>query len=90
VSVDIHIPEKLLGLWEPKRFKVAHGGRGSGKSHSIAQVLLAKGLQAPKRILCVREIQKSLKWRETREGSVESPKLGNNWRPKPTILPNPA
>ena len=61
MSVDIHIPEKLLGLWEPKRFKVAHGGRGSGKSHSIAQVLLAKGLQAPKRILCVREIQKSLK-----------------------------
>jgi len=61
MSIDIHIPEKLLGLWAPKRFKVAHGGRGSGKSHSIAQVLLAKGIEAPKRILCVREIQKSLK-----------------------------
>ena len=61
MSIDIHIPEKLLGLWAPKRFKVAHGGRGSGKSHSIAQVLLGKGIEAPKRILCVREIQKSLK-----------------------------
>lgn len=50
----------MLPLLEPRRFKVMHGGRGGGKSHTVAQVLLALGLQKPLRILCVREVQKSL------------------------------
>lgn len=58
--IALSIPEKMLPLLEPKRFKVMHGGRGGGKSHTVAQVLLALGLQKPLRILCVREVQKSL------------------------------
>ena len=43
----------------PRNF-VYHGGRGSAKSHSIATVLVIAGARRPLRILCAREIQKSL------------------------------
>ncbi len=36
------------------------GGRGGAKSHSIARVLLVLGAQKPLRIICGREIQKSI------------------------------
>ena len=45
----------------PARHKGAKGGRGSGKSHSIARILLARGLSERQRILCAREIQRSIK-----------------------------
>lgn len=60
-SLSIEIPEKLGFLFEPKRYKVAHGGRGGGKSWAFADALLVLGLQSPKRIGCFREIQKSIK-----------------------------
>lgn len=37
-----------------------YGGRGGAKSHAIARSLLVIGMQAPKRIICAREIQKSI------------------------------
>ncbi len=43
------------------RYKVAHGGRGSAKSWTIARILLLKASRAPLRILCAREIQDSIK-----------------------------
>ena len=59
-QVDVRIPAKLLPIFDAKRFKVMHGGRGGGKSHTVAQVLLTMGLQHKLRVLCVREVQKSL------------------------------
>lgn len=56
--------EPLLG---PARYKGAYGGRGSGKSHFFAELLVEDALRFPSeageglRGLCVREIQKSLK-----------------------------
>lgn len=37
-----------------------HGGRGGGKSHTVAQVLLMLAATRKARILCVREVQKSI------------------------------
>lgn len=54
-------PDKLQFLFEPKRYKVAHGGRGSGKSWGFARALLLQGAAEPLRILCTREVQKSIK-----------------------------
>ncbi len=54
-------PSKLKWLFEPHRFKVAYGGRGSGKSWNFARALLIKGTEHPMRILCAREVQKSIK-----------------------------
>ena len=54
-------PSKLKFLFEPHRYKVAYGGRGSGKSWSYARALLMMGTEKPLRVLCTREIQKSIK-----------------------------
>ena len=59
--MDAEFPEKLGFLFEPARYKVAHGGRGSGKSWGFARALLIQGAAAPLRILCTREVQKSIK-----------------------------
>ncbi len=56
-----HFPEKLRFLFQPARYKVAYGGRGSAKSWSFARALLLLGINKPLRILCAREIQKSIK-----------------------------
>lgn len=58
--VNLQVPDKLVPILSPKRFKVMHGGRGGGKSHTVAQVLIMLAMQRKLRILCVREVQKSL------------------------------
>jgi phage terminase large subunit len=56
----IEIPQKLLPLFQPKRYKVIHGGRGSAKSWSVARALVSIGATKPIRVLCARETQKSI------------------------------
>jgi phage terminase large subunit len=58
--VQIEFPEKLQFLFQPKRYKVAYGGRGSGKSWGFARALLVIGASKTIRVLCAREIQKSI------------------------------
>lgn len=60
-KINADFPEKLQFLFTPKRYKVARGGRGSAKSWSFARALLIKGASKTLRILCTREIQKSIK-----------------------------
>lgn len=60
-KLQVDIPDKLGFLFEPKRYKVAYGGRGGAKSWAFADALLIQGLQSPIRIGCFREIQKSIK-----------------------------
>lgn len=57
----VEFPDKLQFLFEPHRYKVAHGGRGGAKSWGFARALLIQAAQKPLRILCTREIQKSIK-----------------------------
>jgi phage terminase large subunit len=60
---DIHaeFPDKLKFLFAPCRYKVARGGRGSGKSWGFARALLLQGMQQRLRVLCAREVQVSIK-----------------------------
>lgn len=50
----------------PVRHRALHGGRGSAKSHGFGRALLVRGFISRERILCAREIQKSI------EGSVKA------------------
>jgi len=59
-SAKIEFPEKLETLFHPGRYKVLYGGRGGAKSWGVARALLVQGTMQPLRILCAREIQKSI------------------------------
>lgn len=54
--------KKIARLWKSnKRYKVAYGGRGSGKSYGVAQRFMVFALQEPGcRLLCTKETQNSL------------------------------
>ena len=54
-------PAALEFLFQPARYKVLYGGRGGTKSWGVAQALLILAAQRPLRILCAREIQKSIR-----------------------------
>jgi len=58
--MNVEFPDKLAFLFKPARYKCAYGGRGSGKSWGFARALLLEGVQKPLRVLCTREVQKSL------------------------------
>jgi phage terminase large subunit len=53
--------EAFAELYSPHRYKVFYGGRGSGKSHAVAQALTFLSSNINLRILCCREIQNSIK-----------------------------
>lgn len=59
--MNAQFPVKLKPLFTPNRLKCAHGGRGSAKSWGFARALLIEAARTPLRVLCAREIQKSIK-----------------------------
>jgi phage terminase large subunit len=62
MNINVELPEKLTdALFSSARFVVLFGGRGSTKSWSIAKRLLIAGRVSKEKILCGREIQKSIK-----------------------------
>lgn len=61
LAINLTLPEVLAPLYEPRRYKVLHGGRGGGKSHGVAQVLLDLAARQQLRVLCAREVQKSMR-----------------------------
>jgi len=48
-------------LFKPHRYKIIHGGRGSGKSLNVADALIKIALYKKHLILCGREFQNSIK-----------------------------
>lgn len=61
MSQIVQIPEPFEFLFKPSRYKVLYGGRGSGKSVNVVKALLILGAQKKLRILCTREVQKSIR-----------------------------
>lgn len=59
---QLDIPAVFAPLLQPARYKGAYGGRGSGKSHFFAGYAIAlMASRANFRIVCVREVQNSIK-----------------------------
>ena len=60
--VDIPTARVFKPLLGENRYKAAYGGRGSGKSHFFADLLIEDCLaEKGTRAVCIREVQKSLK-----------------------------
>lgn len=74
----IQTAEVYEPLLEPGRYKGAHGGRGSGKSHFFAELLVEECIREPIDAVCLREIQKSLKFsvKKLIESKIESMNAG--------------
>ncbi len=65
--LDMQTARVFLPLLEPARDKAAWGGRGSGKSHFFAELLIEDSMSEPGqaggeglRSVCIREVQKDL------------------------------
>ena len=59
---EIEIPHAFRDLFaEGWRDAAYYGGRGGGKSHSVAGALVVQAAKTPLRVVCAREIQESLK-----------------------------
>ena len=66
-DLKIETARAFVPLLQPSRYKAAHGGRGSGKSHFFAEKLIEDCIAEPgesggqgMRSVCIREVQKDL------------------------------
>jgi phage terminase large subunit len=82
------IPEKLIFLLSPCRYKVARGGRGSGKSWTFARTLIGLAARNPLRILCAREVQNSIRQsvHKLLSDQIEALGIGNRFVIKETEI----
>ena len=53
-------PKAFIPLLPRARYKGAHGGRGSGKSHFFAELLIARCVSGKVDAVCIREVQRTL------------------------------
>ncbi len=56
----LRLPAAFGPLLEPRRYKVMYGGRGSGKSWQAARALLYQATFDPLRVLCAREVMRTI------------------------------
>jgi phage terminase large subunit len=79
-TLRIETPRVFVPLLKPARYKGAYGGRGSGKSHFFAEMLVETALMTPGlRAVCIREVQRSLEQSVKRlvEDKIEALGLGS-------------
>ncbi len=81
-TLRIETPRAFLPLVASSRYKCAHGGRGSGKSHFFAEHLIERAATEPLRAVCIREVQRSLDQSVKRllEDKIEAFGLGSLFR----------
>lgn len=76
--LQIQTPRVFQPLLQPSRYKGAHGGRGSGKSHFFGELLIERCIMEKTDAVCVREVQKSLDQsvKKLIEGKIEAMNAG--------------
>ena len=80
-----------MPLLEPARYKGAHGGRGSGKSHAFAELLVERCIMGRTDAVCIREVQKSLAQSVKRlvEAKIEAMGVGHMFDVQQTLIKAP-
>ena len=90
-TLKIKTPRWALPLLQQKRYKGAHGGRGSSKSHTFAEMLIERHiLNKDTRSVCIREVQKSLHQSVKRllELKIESLGVGGLFEVQDKVIKN--
>jgi phage terminase large subunit len=82
MKLNIDTPEVFLPLLSAARYLGAWGGRGSGKSHFFAEMLIERSIMAKTDAVCIREVQKSLQQsvKKLIEMKIEALGLGHRFR----------
>jgi phage terminase large subunit len=91
-TLQIDTPEAYEPFLHPARYKGAHGGRGSAKSHVFAELLVEKMVvNSGTRAVCVREVQRSLEQSVKRllEDKIKAFQLGGSFRVMNTHIETP-
>jgi phage terminase large subunit len=73
---NIDLPEYAGDLWLPFRHLAWHGGRGPGKTRTVATSLIIQSMERHERVLCGRETQRSIKDSSKRVLDDEIERLG--------------
>jgi len=90
-NLNIKTPRWAIPLFKPARYKAVHGGRGSGKSHEFAEMLVEEHIINPNsRTVCIREVQKSLAQSVKRliESKIEDLELGSHFDVQQSCIKN--
>jgi len=61
-TLKIQTPRWFIPFLDHYTFKGIYGGRGSGKSHAVAEYIIDKCLEKKTDVVCLREVQKSLNY----------------------------
>lgn len=91
-TLTIETAKVFEPLLQPKRYKGAFGGRGSGKSHFFAEALVEDAIRFPgMRAVCIREVQKSLAESAKRliEDKIQALGVGSMFNPLKTEIGTP-
>lgn len=78
-TLQIDTPRWFIPLLKPARYKGIWGGRGSGKSHAVAEYIIEQSVVSRCDVVCIREVQKSLQQSVKRllETKIESLGVGS-------------
>ncbi len=84
----IQTPKVFEPLLYPSRYKGAWGGRGSGKSHFFAELLVERCLIEKTDAVCVREVQKSLNQsvKKLIESKIEALGVGSQFEVQQSVI----
>lgn len=80
MTLEIETARAAVPLLEDARYKGIHGGRGSGKSHFFADLLVEEHVANPNQLtVCIREYQRTLTQSVKRliENKIEKSGVGN-------------
>lgn len=89
MNLDIDTPPWAVPLLSPSRYKGAHGGRGSGKSHFFAELLVEEHtINQDQKSVCIREIQKSIRMSAKLliENKIESLGVGRYFEVQESVI----
>lgn len=87
----IETPRWMVPLLEDARYKGAYGGRGSGKSHGFAEMLIERCIMKQTNAVCIREVQKSLAQsvKKLLEQKIEAMGVGHLFEVQQTCIKAP-
>lgn len=76
MTKQVDLPEYAGDLWQPFRHLAWHGGRGPGKTRTVATGLILQSMERHERVLCGRETQRSIRDSSKRVLDDEIDRLG--------------